>query len=319
MNDMKEFKGKAELDRFLETLRADKKSAMTIRLCESAIRDMLKHINKQSSDITSGDLERYKEMRFKKLKKTSIIVYLSVITMFFKYLGLKKVVEGLTKPKLPKRLPVYLTEDETTALLNVTKENIRDYAILITFLYEGLRVSELRNLRISDIQFKEDVLLVHAGKGDKDRQIPLHPEVKDAIMKYLRYRYDNNIVGKDKDALFLGDRGGQITWDAIWYMIKRYAVKAGINKRLSAHKLRHTALSHWYKATGDIRFVQKIAGHARLSTTEIYVHTNVDYLKEVMKKANFSYKQPQPQIQVYKPLIDKKESIRNKHTLDYFG
>jgi len=100
MNDMKEFKGKAELDRFLETLRADKKSAMTIRLCESAIRDMLKHINKQSSDITSGDLERYKEMRFKKLKKTSIIVYLSVITMFFKYLGLKKVVEGLTKPKL---------------------------------------------------------------------------------------------------------------------------------------------------------------------------------------------------------------------------
>jgi len=317
-------KGQIELDKFVEHYKADKRSENTVETYHGAIKRMLEFINKEPRKITLNDIENWKRQGLKNYKKTSVRTYMAVAKIFFKRIGRKELAEEITMPKKEKQIPVYLTQNETAKILENAKNKPRDYAMLTTFLYEGLRLSELINLNIGDIDFENNVLKVRSGKGDKDREIPLHPEVKKAIVGYLRYRTENNIMPKDeenKDILFVGGKLQRISAFWILHKIKEYAVKAGITKNISTHKLRHTALTHWYMATNDIRFVQKIAGHSRITTTEIYVHSNINYLKEVMEKAQFSYDKQrvqQPQIPAYTPVEDR-EKEKKKEVLSYFG
>jgi len=320
MTEKTRLRGQAELDRFVENLRADKKSDRTIKSYAWVIKDMLTRINKEPNEITPEDLEQCKRAYSEGHTKSGISTYVVTVKTFFKHLGIEEKVKNLTIPKRPIRIPVFLTQEETSRMLKEAKNDPKDYAILTTFLYTGLRLSELVNLNIHDIDFRENTITVRSGKGDKDRQIPMHPEVKEALIRYLNYRVENNVTDKEgSDAVFIGYKRSRIGGSSITPMVHDYAARAGIAKRISPHKLRHTALSHWYKATGDIRFVQKIAGHARLSTTEIYVHTNVDYLKEVMEKANFSYTKPRMQIPAYHPEVKKDGPTKDKHDIDYFG
>jgi len=330
MTEKTRLKGQAELDRFIEHYRADKRSKETITTYRMAMGHMLRFINKEPKDITLDDIENwkrqglknYKKGESKNYKKSSIRTYMSVAKIFFKHLDREELAEKITMPKKEKQIPVYLTQNETVRILENAKNNPRDYAILTTFLYEGLRRAELINLNISDIDFENDILKIRSGKGDKDREIPLHPEVKKAIIEYLRYRKENNIMPIVKeDILFVGDQLKRLSECWIQTRVKEYAVKTGIKKNISPHKLRHTALTHWYMNTNDIRFVQKIAGHSKIATTEIYVHTNVNYLKEVMEKAQFSYDRQrvqQPQIPTYTP-VDDTEKDKKKEVLSYFG
>lgn len=318
-------KGQQDLDRFVESLRAEKRGKNTVRVYDAVLRTMLTHIGKEPADITLRDLERYRAEVADKYTKASMRVRTAIIKKFFKNLGFGERIKDLALPPRPKRLPAYLTQEEVGRILEETKKSSdpRDCAILKIFLYEGLRRSELINLAISDINFDENTILIRNGKGDKDRKIPLHPEVRNAIINYLNYRIKNGIMPADKndrEALFVGDKKGQISATGLTNIIKRYAVRAGIEKRIYPHLLRHTALTHWYKATGDIRFVQKIAGHTNLLTTEIYVHTDVSYLKEVMEKARFSFDKQTAALPQYQPIKDKKDPKEKKpYLLDYFG
>lgn len=188
----------------------------------------------------------------------------------------------LETPKLPKRLPKYLTLDESVALLHSIEGKFqkRDFCIITLFLNCGLRLSELVNINIKDI--RSNTLTV-IGKGDKERFVYLNNACMTAYQDYLRERIKLNNI-KDRDALFLSERGTRIGRRTVEIMVKKYICLAGLDeKKYSPHKLRHTAATLMHKyGNVDIRALQQILGHESISTTEIYTHIDNDEVKDAL-------------------------------------
>jgi len=177
------------------------------------------------------------------------------------------------KSRKPRRLPVHLTEHERDELLEVAADRaprgvpagtLRDLAILVVGFYQGLRVSEIRNLDRSDVDLQAMSLLVRQGKGGKDRELPLHRETAWAIKAYLSTRVDSD------PALFLSRNCARISARQIQRMTKELAGGAGISKRVTPHKLRHTFATLLLERGVDVRVIQELLGHENLQTTEIY-------------------------------------------------
>ncbi len=210
----------------------------------------------------------------------------STIRIFFKYLSQKeKLIENnpaqnLETPKKDKRMPKYLSLDESKKLLEVTsneednRNSIRDYAIITIFLNCGIRLSELVNINLKDITFSECKLNV-IGKGNKERTIYLNKACMNAIQDYIQNaRPKEGIQYNSKDALFLSERRERISNRTVQYVVKKELQKAGLDtKKYSVHKLRHTAATLMYQYGNiDIRALQELLGHESISTTEIYTH-----------------------------------------------
>ena len=314
-------KGQKEFDGYIMHCKANNLAENTIDLYRRVLTSMLTYTDKETMDLTIEDINRWKRhlmespLIYKNNKKyrskNGIRAYTIIIKTFLKYIGLKELSRDLTLPKESKKPPVFLTEKEAYRLLQKTKRNPRDYAIFATFLHTGIRKSELINLNISDVVFKENLIMVRDGKGNKDRAIPINNIVIDAISNYLTHRLKNGINPNDNsDALFISQKNNRISKDTIYLMVKEYCVKAGINKKISPHKLRHTALTHLYQKTHDLRVIQKIAGHSDINTTMIYEHSDVSYLKEVLNNSGMDFtKNPD--------IISPDElSQRNKHKWD---
>ncbi len=225
--------------------------------------------------------------------ETSVARVASAVRTFLKFL----VIEGalnedptkiIDSPKPGLKLPKVLSRTQIDALLNVVEENnplsLRDRAILELFYATGLRVSELSELRLSDIDLSIPVLRC-MGKGKKERIVPLNKiAVKslDAYLKHLRPTLDKN---KNQDRLFLSRRGKALDRHNIWRMIKRYAILAGLSPgKVSPHTLRHSFASHLLEAGADLRIVQELLGHAKVVTTQIYTHIDKRRLKKLHKK-----------------------------------
>lgn len=213
---------------------------------------------------------------------------IAALKSFFNYLTFKQklldknpTVE-LETPKLPKRLPKYLTLDESLALLHSIdgKFQKRDFCIITLFLNCGLRLSELVSINMKDI--KDNVLTV-IGKGDKERSIYLNRACQDAIAAYIAVRPKDGL--KDRDALFISERGTRIGRRTVEVMVKKYIEEAGLDpKKYSPHKLRHTAATLMHKHGGvDIRSLQQILGHESISTTEIYTHVDIEDVKKALE------------------------------------
>lgn len=215
---------------------------------------------------------------------------ISTIRIFFKYLTItahkieNNPAQNLETPKLNKRLPVYLTLEDSEKLLNASanddnsKFKERNYAILTLFLNCGLRLSELVNINISDINFYDKRLTV-IGKGNKERAIYLNDACIEAIKNYLQVR-PNSKVKKDSlnsdKALFISNNGKRISKRMVEYVVTSELQKAGLDTtKYSTHKLRHTAATLMYKyGHVDIRALQELLGHQSISTTEIYTHVD---------------------------------------------
>lgn len=219
----------------------------------------------------------------------------SSIRIFFKYLSAKaKLIEtnpaqNLETPKLDKRMPKYLTLEDSKKLLDVASDednrnNERDYAITTLFLNCGMRLSELVNINIKDIQFDECKMTV-IGKGNKERTIYLNNACMRAIKSYLSVRYTEGIDYKSKDALFLSERRERISNRTVQHIIKRELQKAGLDtNKYSVHKLRHTAATLMYQyGNVDIRALQELLGHASISTTEIYTHVANEQVRNAVE------------------------------------
>lgn len=219
----------------------------------------------------------------------------SSIRIFFKYLSAKaKLIEvnpaqNLETPKLDKRTPKYLTLEDSKKLLDVASDednrnNERDYAITTLFLNCGMRLSELVNINIKDIQFDECKMTV-IGKGNKERTIYLNNACMRAIKSYLSVRYTEGIDYKSKDALFLSERRERISNRTVQHIIKRELQKAGLDtNKYSVHKLRHTAATLMYQyGNVDIRALQELLGHASISTTEIYTHVANEQVRNAVE------------------------------------
>ena len=219
---------------------------------------------------------------------------ISGIRAFFRYLDLEKAIENdpselLESPKLGTKLPDVLDIQEIIKIINSVDlslpEGHRNRAIIETLYGCGLRVSELINLKLSELYFNEGVLSV-TGKGNKQRFIPVGDEAKKSIRLYLEYdRVKIEPVKGNEDILFLSRRGGKLSRQMIFIMIKKLAEKAGIRKKVSPHTFRHSFATHLVQNGADLKAVQDLLGHASIITTEIYTHLN----REDLRKAILTY------------------------------
>ena len=194
----------------------------------------------------------------------------------------------LETPKLGLYLPDTLSLEEIEKLISATEENTdlaKRNRCMIEVLYGcGLRVSELTELQISNINFKENYLKIQR-KGDKVRFVPLADYTADFIKNYINnIRSKQKINPKHSDILFLNSRGAQISRQMVFLIIKEIVRKAGIQKNISPHTFRHSFATHLLQNGADLRFIQEMLGHSSITTTEIYTHLNTEELHETILK-----------------------------------
>ena len=193
----------------------------------------------------------------------------------------------LDAPKIGRSLPKAMSESEVEALLAApevgTAQGLRDRAMLETLYASGLRVSELVGLKTVQASLDMGVVRI-LGKGAKERLTPLGEEAVDWIARYQREGRPKLLAGRKSDALFVTARGGPMTRQAFWGLIKRYAAAAGIRSAVSPHTLRHAFATHLINHGADLRVVQLLLGHADISTTQIYTHVARERLKSLHRK-----------------------------------
>jgi integrase/recombinase XerD len=239
----------------------------------------------------SGDIESYLAYRYKqKASSRTAARLLSSLRRFFQYQYREGRIDqdptlNIDNPRIGRPLPDSLTEEEVESLLNTpeesTLEGLRDRAMLELLYATGLRVSELVRLTYDQINLNQGVVRV-LGKGNKERLVPLGEEAEVRIERYLEEARPDLIKGHGQvPYLFVTRRGGAMTRQAFWYMIKRRAQQAGISKHLSPHTLRHAFATHLLNHGADLRVVQMLLGHSDLSTTQIYTHVANQRLKSL--------------------------------------
>jgi|Deesub1362A_J573_1020465.scaffolds.fasta_scaffold01724_9 integrase/recombinase XerD len=272
-----------ELHRFSEHLMSEKRSGHTVKQYVSMVRHMFNYLGKRAEEITPADLERFK--RYLALErdysKNSLYTAVKAVQAYFRYRGLSTA-EHLKPPRRPKQMPKYLTRREASALLEACRENPRDHAIVVLLIYSGLRVGELCNLTLEDIDFSDRIIRVRSGKGDKDRIVPISHEAVDALKAYLKVRPEPKDGG---DYLFVSRKRTRITTQQVERIIRNYAKKAGIRKKVTPHVLRHTLATTLLRNGADIRYIQQILGHSSVATTQIYTHVDEEALRRVYDAA----------------------------------
>ena len=219
--------------------------------------------------------------------------YLSTLRRFYRWqLGRGRIVADptlkLANPARPSRLPKVTSEKQVDKLLSApdidTPLGLRDRAMLETLYATGLRVSELVNLKLHEVGFNDGVLRV-LGKGSKERLVPLGELAIDWLSRYLTEARPEILNGQLSDAMFVTARGGAMSRQAFWQLIKRYALGAGLMpEKLSPHVLRHAFATHLLNHGADLRVVQLLLGHADISTTQIYTHVARERLKALHAK-----------------------------------
>ena len=226
-----------------------------------------------------------------KYNSRSIARKISSLKSFFKYLYRRKLIKinpssGTVFPKLPKKLPYYITESEIKNLLEDKKSrdmSMIEKAIIELFYSTGIRLNELINLKINDINFIKKTVLV-MGKGNKERIVPFGNHALKAINDYLEIR---NITNKqNSEIFFLDNKGNKLYPVKVNRLVKKYLGKVTESRKKSPHILRHTFATHLIDNGADIRAVKELLGHESLSTTQIYTHISPEKLKKVYKQAH---------------------------------
>lgn len=264
-----------DIGRLFEFLIEDKNSKGIQKVDLSDLTDFLTYINKLGLEANS---------------QARII---SGIRAFFKYLVLEQIInkdpsELLDSPQLGRKLPEVLNIDDISKLIDsidLSKpEGERNKAILETLYGCGLRVSELINLQISDLHFKEHIISV-TGKGDKQRLVPIGESAIKQINIYKnKIRIHISPKKNCEDLLFLNRNGGKLSRQMIFLIIKKQAELCGIHKNISPHTFRHSFATHLVQNGADLRAVQELLGHVSISTTEIYTHLDSDDLRKAILK-----------------------------------
>ncbi len=235
-------------------------------------------------------VERYLEWLYDEgREKSSQARMLSGIRSFFNYLLLNDEIqsspaEDISAPKAGRTLPDVLTTDEIDRLITSievdTVKGRRDRAIVEVLYSCGLRVSELITLRVSDLFFGEGYIRV-IGKGDKQRLVPISDLARERISLYLDER---KAAKSNEEVLFLNNRGKQLTRVMIFTILRRAALRAGIDKKISPHTLRHSFATHLLEGGAGIRQVQELLGHESILTTEIYTHLEAEHLRSTVEE-----------------------------------
>ena len=251
-------------------------------------RDILENINR---DVILNYLNN---LQTKGKAISTILRNLAAIKSFYQYMAREKIIEKnpaltLESPKLQKKLPKILTINEVEELLKQPDVNfpagIRDKAMLELLYATGIRVSELTNLNISDINLDMGYIKCY-GKGSKERIVPLGSIASRCVQEYISRGRPKLMRTYEESALFVNHHGKRLTRQGFWKIIKKHTQEAKITKEITPHTLRHSFATHLLENGADLRSVQEMLGHADISTTQIYTHVTKNHLKEVYDKTH---------------------------------
>ena len=266
-------------------------SKNTVSSYKNDISSFLSWLNKKQinyQQVSGKNINEFISSLFNSgLKSSSVNRKISSIKHFYLFLSKKKIIkyspaDEIETPKQEKYLPISMSEDEVERLLSSPNSNRiierRDKAMIEILYATGMRISELVNLKLTDVDFNRSVLKVF-GKGSKERLVPYGEKAAEALDIYLRDRKRS-----DSKNVFLSNRGSQITRGAFWQRIKIYIKRENLKSSISPHTLRHAFATHLLNRGADLRSVQILLGHSDLSTTQIYTHIAKQRLGEILKK-----------------------------------
>ena len=255
----------------------------------SFLKDNLKI--KSISNVTLGHIRTYiRHLSDKSMAANSVKRAISTIRTYHNFL----LAEGRMKdnpaqlldtPKIPQKLPNILTIEEIDTILNIIPNDkpmaIRDLAIFEMMYSCGLRVTELCDIKTTDILWDSDIIRVN-GKGNKQRFVPIGPIARDNLKNYLNHKRPS-LADKNHNVveLFLSQNGRKLTRMMIWILLKKWTDASNLQKKVSPHTLRHSFATHLLEGGADLRSVQEMLGHADISTTQVYTHLDKEHLKEV--------------------------------------
>jgi len=241
--------------------------------------------------VTLVDLQRFLfQLAQIGINERSQARIISGIKSFYAFLVLENRLQDdptslLESPKLPKKIPQILSIEEIDALIQAidysVPEGIRNRAIIETLYSCGLRVSELVELKLSDIFWQEEFIKV-VGKGNKERLIPISRTALKEIKNYLTERINLPIKKGSEDIVFLNRRGNKLTRQMIFIIINKLADEIGLDKQIGPHTFRHSFATHLLEGGANLRVIQEMLGHESILTTEIYTHVDVHFLRETI-------------------------------------
>ena len=283
-NSIKEFKYYLKVERSL----ADNSVNAYIRDIRK-LADFCSKIKINELNISLNEIREFiADLNSKNISARSQARIISGVKAFFKYLIIEDYITNdptmlIENPKIGLKLPEVLSVDEIELIISSidlsNKQGERNRAILETLYSCGLRVTELINLKISNINFKEGYIKV-IGKGDKERLTPIGSNALKYISMYVNeVRIHQKISKNHEDFVFLNNRGSKLSRVMIFTLIKRIVDKVGIKKKVSPHTFRHSFATHLIEGGADLRAVQEMLGHESITTTEIYTHLDRDYLR----------------------------------------
>ena len=246
---------------------------------------------KSIKNVTLGDIRTYvRYLSDKAMAASSVKRAISTIRTYHNFL----LAEGRMKdnpaqlldtPKIPQKLPNILTIEEIDTILNIIPNDkpmaLRDLAIFEMMYSCGLRVTELCDIKTTDILWDSDIIRVN-GKGNKQRFVPIGPIARDNLKNYLNHKRPS-LADKNHNVveLFLSQNGRKLTRMMIWILLKKWTDASNLQKKVSPHTLRHSFATHLLEGGADLRSVQEMLGHADISTTQVYTHLDKEHLKEV--------------------------------------
>ncbi len=258
-----------ELTKLQTELRLRGFSPLTVRNYSFFIEKFLRYANKPQESLNEEDVRNYLSGLFESKSKNTIMLAAAALKFFYQEI-LNKEINKIKIPKKDRKLPEVLTKDEVKMLIESTET--KKSRLIISLLYStGLRVSEVVNLKPQDINLEENIGWVRKGKGSKDRMFIISPSLCKQLQLYLKKRNNKYIFSKERP----------LTTRNLQKIVKHTGEKAGINKRVTPHTLRHSFATHLLESGNDIRKIQILLGHASIATTQLYTHVSSEELKKI--------------------------------------
>jgi integrase/recombinase XerD len=265
----------------LEELQRRNYAQSTVEAYTSALRDFAKYFHKPPDQLGPEHIRQFQLylLRDRKLAANTVKQRMAAVQFFFvRTLKRAYLREDFPYPKVPRRLPEILSQEEVTRLID-SASNLSHRAILMTLYSTGMRRSELVRLKVSDVDSRRMVIHVHQGKGSKDRDVPLSQKLLETLREYWR-------CVKPKTYLFPGQPGKRgsdvpLTAKAVWHACHGAVRRAGIQKKISPHSLRHSYATHLLESGADLHTIQLLLGHADIRHTTVYLHLSQRHLHAV--------------------------------------
>ena len=262
----------------LEELQRRNYSNDTIRHHLRAVEEFAKHYGKSPDKLGLNELRTYQAylLKQRKLAIGTVVNHVAALRFFFvRTLRRQEFRDFIPYPKEPERLPVILSQDEVARLINASG-NLFRRALLMTVYGTGMRRSEVVRLKVSDIDSQRMIIRVVQGKGGKDRDLPLSPELLETLREYWRWRKPRGYLFPSRDPR--RGTGEPISDKTIWQVCNDAARRAGITKHITPHTLRHSWATHLLEAGTDLRTIQLLLGHGDLESTARYIHLSQEHL-----------------------------------------